>query len=168
VDTAQRLLRELVRAQRASGGWGEPRESVEQTAAAVVALARAGNTAEKGIFRRQARRALDWLSREATATSERLYLLWARGEVAATDGKPEAIEPALQEAEAIVAAEDSGPARAIRARLRALLNLPASDRYSSGADGRLAVIVAESAAADSPGLPLSWRACGAAGRSDQS
>lgn len=162
VDAAEQRRRELVRAQRASGGWGAPNESVELTAAAAVALARSGNTAEQGIFRRQVRRALDWLERAATSPDLRLFLLWARAEIAAVEGKAAAIQAARDEAGAIGSGASNDLAGAVCARLDALLDPPATAAFSVGPDPRLGVIAADPTV-DARGLDLPWRACAAWG-----
>lgn len=54
-----KLLRELARTQQINGSWAD---SVEHTAAALLAFVRAGQTTDSGFYRKQVMRAFDWLS----------------------------------------------------------------------------------------------------------
>ena len=59
LENHEGLLRWLARTQNANGSWGE---DGEQTAAALLAFIRAGNTSRSGSFRQVMRKALRWLS----------------------------------------------------------------------------------------------------------
>jgi Ca-activated chloride channel family protein len=51
----------LARTQNVSGSWGGGASEIEMTAAALLAFARAGHTTRTGNYRRQVRKAADWL-----------------------------------------------------------------------------------------------------------
>ena len=165
VSEADRLLRELIRTQRTSGAWGEASESVELTAAALVAFARGGHTPRRGDFRRPLRRALDWLKSRAQTPLERLYLLWAHAEIGAMEGDQQAIAQAQSAAATLLANGDPVLAEAITARLAALdhPSRPAG-AIAQRNDPRTAAIVADGRATVTADLPLPWRACLTTGR----
>ncbi|HKQ06230.1 MAG TPA: VIT domain-containing protein [Blastocatellia bacterium] len=60
-QTTEEQLRWLARIQNVSGSWGTGEAEVEQTAAAMLAFVRAGQTHRAGHYRRQLARAAKWL-----------------------------------------------------------------------------------------------------------
>jgi Ca-activated chloride channel family protein len=77
-QTAEEILRWLTRIQNVSGSWGAGETEVEQTAAAILAFVRAGQTHRSGHYRRQLAKAIKWLlaaSAQGTAEHARAQAL---------------------------------------------------------------------------------------------
>lgn len=157
-------LRWLARTQNADGSWGAAAQALERTAAALVALARAGCTARRGHLRRLVQRALAWLEQQSPATPEAWALwTWARVELAlADDDRARALRLAQELVLRLARQTDHPPlVAAVLARLAALLpeaGLPAV-AVDALADPRLQAVLARSAAQPDPGLPAEWLAC---------
>ncbi len=162
LSESDRLLRELIRQQRASGAWGDAAgvDSAELTAAAIVAFARAGHTPNRGIFRRPLKRAFEWLKSHARTSSDRVYLWWARGEIAAADGDLDEEARVSREVSARRADAKDAIGQTIVMRLD---NLTKGER--DGASGQLtnprlaAIIDGAFAGGIAPNIPLPWQAC---------
>ena len=71
-DIAERI-KWLARTQNLSGSWGSGAHEAEQTAVALIAFVRAGHTTRTGNYRRQVRKAADWL-KGATISGLAAYL----------------------------------------------------------------------------------------------
>lgn len=157
-------LRRLARTQNADGSWGAAAQALERTAAALVALARAGCTARRGHLRRLVQRALAWLAQQSPPTPEAWALwTWARVELAlADDDRARALRLAQGLVQRLASQTDHPPlVAAVLARLAALLpeaGLPAV-AVDALADPRLPAVLARSAARPDPGLPVEWLAC---------
>lgn len=158
-------LSELIRAQGADGSWGGNTETIELTAVALVAFARAGHTPARGSFRRPLARALRWLETRAVDPADRLYLIWALAEIAAAQGQPARVVALRAEAVGLATTVGGAIAEAILRRLEQLgpgatpPNLPA---IQTG-DHRVAIILRHAP----PGLSESsvnpiWEVCGLA------
>jgi len=92
-EATDELLRWLTRIQNVSGSWGADEGEVEQTAAAILAFVRAGQTHRSGHYRRQLAKAIKWLL-AATAQGPAEYArARALSELANATGDP-AIERA--------------------------------------------------------------------------
>lgn len=85
-QTIEELLRWLARIQNVSGSWGAGETEVEQTAAAILAFARAGHTHRAGHYRRQLGRAIKWLLAATAQGFDGYARLQALAELAAATG----------------------------------------------------------------------------------
>ncbi|HLH73284.1 MAG TPA: hypothetical protein VKX96_08365, partial [Chloroflexota bacterium] len=163
IDLAEGELRRLARQQRVSGAWGEDHESVEETAAAVVAFARAGYTPTRGSFRQAMSRALRWLQSAPRTGIERVLVLWALGEVAVADGKTEAFANLAKEAMTVGATTPSPLVAAIAVRLERLSGKAIeTGEVSATNDYRVAAILGQVPNTDIAQLSTAWQACLAA------
>lgn len=73
LNTIDERIKWLARTQNVSGSWGSGADEIEQTAAALLAFVRAGHTTQAGNYRRQVRKAAEWL-RDASATDLNLAI----------------------------------------------------------------------------------------------
>jgi len=145
------LLRALVREQDADGSWGR---SVEETAAAVVAFARCGETPTRGSFRRPLERARRWLVANARRPEELLFRVWALAEL----GTP----PLDADVPALLSAVGSPLAVALAARVQRLSGAggPAAP---ANADYRAAAITGDLYSGTTNINSRAWAACYRAG-----
>jgi Ca-activated chloride channel family protein len=159
--TAENALRKLIRQQSARGAWEAGDQSVELTAAAIVAFARAGHTANRGTFRRALRRALGWLESHARTPLEHWLLRWARAEVAAADADHQGLARLIAEIDALPDDGGSVISRAIARRIRQLAGNDEAEVLSDAdLDPRIVVISGDKVPGDvASNLSLHWKVC---------
>ncbi len=158
-DTIPGRIKWLARTQNVSGSWGSGGDEVEMTAAALLAFVRAGHTTRTGNYRRQVRKAADWL-KAAKATG---FAAFARQRALSE------LEEAEQHAEAFVTEAlrvgnpTTGPERAAQGDP----SIAAPSSVTTLNDLRIAALVAGEASAppellrgDQGQLAQAWLAVG--------
>jgi Ca-activated chloride channel family protein len=152
---ARTTLRELARAQRASGAWGDGRDDVAWTSAAVVAFARHGETTVRGQYRQIVRRAVAWLDGLPLAGADAWLRAWARAELAHAEGRPASVAPLGERSDGDLGAAIEDRLFALGAVARTGARLP-----HAWSDPRAFAVVGR--AGGPPPTELPWRALAAA------